>query len=103
MKGRKGLEMTFSTIIVVILAILLLVVLVYFIVGGFDRFKTSVKPFDDVAGSSGIKAACDVACKSGDKIGWCETKRTLEGFNNNVAFTCNEKQSDIGITCVIEC
>lgn len=102
-KNKKGVELTFSTIVIVILAVLVLIGIVYFVVNGFDIFKSSTKPFTDIAGSSAIKSACQLACDNEDLIGWCQAEQTLKGFNQDEPFTCDSLTNEIDACEAITC
>mgnify|MGYP001374508748 CR=1 FL=1 len=96
--NKKAFELTISTLVLFILGILVLIALYLAVTGGFEKFKSSTKPFTDTAQSSAVKQGCSIACSSSDKLTYCCEEYTID----EKKVKCNDTRLEVpcpAITC----
>ena len=75
---KKAFEMAISTLVIIILGVMVLVGLILVFTGSISIFKSSTKPFLDVAQSSSLKEACSFACGNSDSLTYCCKEYTID-------------------------
>ena len=97
MKNKKGFELGITTLILMIVGLFFLIIVVFLITDGFESFKVNTEPLLDTAQGGAFKQSCDIACKGGDKIGYCCKNISIYGKT----FYCYDKS--IELECSIDC
>lgn len=93
----KGFELAISTIVLLALGLVLLLGLVYILTDGFSRFKSSTGGFIATSEVTATKEACEIACRSQDKLTYCCRSFTIEGKK----ISCGD--SRLGVSCSLSC
>ena len=75
---KKAFEMAISALVIIILGVMVLVGLILVFTGSINIFKSSTKPFLDVAQSSSLKEACSFACGNSDSLTYCCQEYTID-------------------------
>lgn len=85
MLGKRGQELSTSTIILIILAVVVLVVLVL----GFTIGWQKIIPFVSTTNVDTIQTACSTACSTGSTYDFCTVPREInDGTNPQFKQSC---------------
>jgi len=94
-KGKKGQQMTLTTIIAIVLGIAVLVLLIWGFSSGWNNLWEQVTGRTSSSNVELRIADCENDCKAGEKSDWCNEKKDLRYFDKDgkavkVSGTCNE-------------
>lgn len=97
MKNKKGFELAVSTLVLIILGMAVLIGLLLALNYGFQKFREAREPILGAGTVTELKAACDLACKSENKLIYCCHDFQLDKED----LRCNDPRLEIG--CSLDC
>jgi hypothetical protein len=87
-KGKKGQELSTSTIILLVLGVIILVILIIGFSTGWSFFKNLISPTN----VDNVIQDCNTACATDQKFSFCSAERS---------FRVNEEKVDIKTSCAV--
>ncbi|MEK6898833.1 MAG: hypothetical protein AABW79_01930 [Nanoarchaeota archaeon] len=91
MNGKRGQELSISTLVLIVLAVIVLVLIVVASTGGFSRIGDFFANLG--GGKSNVQTViqgCQVACQTNSNYDWCTKGR-------DVSFTSEDEAKDSGL------
>jgi len=95
--GKKGQEMSISTLVLIVLAIIVLVIVVVGFTGGWSNLWDRITNLGGGKANVGLVVqACQIACDTKSQYDYCSQPRKVV-FDDSVALmaTCGQLQKDV--------
>lgn len=78
MRGKRGFEMAFGTLVTMILAVILLALVIVFFTGGFNKFKDKIGGFFSDSNVDIVVDSCNRLIAQEAKFDYCCVNKTIK-------------------------
>ena len=90
MRGKKGQEMAFSTIIVTVLAIILLILVITFLTGGFKTFREKIGIYSSESNVDSVVDQCNFLVEQDSAYDYCCVNKTIKlSASQSIQMSCS--------------